>query len=80
MKVVHFPAWNLDSSSHGSRVQIVQAIGLAENDSDVGCIVLAGNGKAFCGGGDLTGNARRETEAEGAARRAIVAYALCCPV
>jgi enoyl-CoA hydratase/carnithine racemase len=48
----------------GTRDQIVHAIGLAENDSDVGCIVLAGNGKAFCGGGDLTGNARRETEAE----------------
>jgi enoyl-CoA hydratase/carnithine racemase len=48
----------------GTRDQIVHAIGLAESDPDVGCIVLAGNGKAFCGGGDLTGNARRHTEAE----------------
>lgn len=48
----------------GTRDQIVHAIGLAEGDPDVGCIVLAGNGRAFCGGGDLTGNARRETEAE----------------
>lgn len=48
----------------GTRDQIVHAVGLAEAAPDVGCIVLAGNGKAFCGGGDLTGNARRETEAE----------------
>jgi enoyl-CoA hydratase/carnithine racemase len=48
----------------GTRDQIVHAIGLAEADPAVGCVVLAGNGSAFCGGGDLTGNARRETEAE----------------
>lgn len=48
----------------GTRDQIVHAIGLAEVDPAVGCVVLAGNGRSFCGGGDLTGNARRETEAE----------------
>ena len=44
----------------GTRDQILHAVGLAESDRDVGCIVLRGNGRAFSGGGDLTGNARRE--------------------
>ena len=56
----------------GTRDQIVHAVGLAEADPAVGCIVLVGNGKAFCGGGDLTGNARRETETE---HRAFLAHA-----
>jgi enoyl-CoA hydratase/carnithine racemase len=48
----------------GTRDQIVHAIELAEADPEVGCIVLRGAGRAFCGGGDLTGNARRETVLE----------------
>ncbi len=48
----------------GTRDQIVHVVGLAEQDPAVGCVVLCGNGRAFCGGGDLTGNARRETLAE----------------
>jgi enoyl-CoA hydratase/carnithine racemase len=45
----------------GTRDQILHAVGTAESDPTVGCVVLRGNGRAFCGGGDLTGNARRET-------------------
>jgi enoyl-CoA hydratase/carnithine racemase len=45
----------------GMRDQILHAVGTAEGDPAVGCVVLRGNGRAFCGGGDLTGNARRET-------------------
>lgn len=45
----------------GTRDQILLAIESAEADLAIGCIVLAGNGRSFCGGGDLTGNARRET-------------------
>ncbi len=48
----------------GTRDQIMHAVGLAEQDPAIGCVVLRGNGRAFCGGGDLTGNARRETLAE----------------
>jgi enoyl-CoA hydratase/carnithine racemase len=43
----------------GTRDQIVHAIELAEADDDVSCLVLRGAGRAFSGGGDLTGNARR---------------------
>lgn len=45
----------------GTRDQILAAIALAEADPTVGCIVLQGEGSSFCGGGDLTGNATRET-------------------
>lgn len=45
----------------GTRDQIVEALELAEGDPQVGCVVIEGAGRAFCGGGDLTGNARRET-------------------
>jgi enoyl-CoA hydratase/carnithine racemase len=45
----------------GTRDQIVHAVGIAERDDSIGCIVMRGNGRAFCGGGDLTGNVRRET-------------------
>lgn len=48
----------------GTRDQIVHALELAESDPEIGCVVIAGNGRAFCGGGDLTGNTRRETLAE----------------
>lgn len=45
----------------GTRDQILAAFELAGSTPDVGCVVLRGNGRAFSGGGDLTGNARRET-------------------
>jgi enoyl-CoA hydratase/carnithine racemase len=44
----------------GTRDQIIHALGLAEDDVEVGAVVLRGAGRAFCGGGDLTGNARRD--------------------
>ncbi len=44
----------------GTRDQILHALSLAEVDSEIGAIVLCGAGRSFCGGGDLTGNARRE--------------------
>jgi enoyl-CoA hydratase/carnithine racemase len=44
----------------GTRDQIVYALEQAEADGDVSCLVLRGEGRAFSGGGDLTGNARRE--------------------
>ena len=44
----------------GTRDQIVHLVGRAENDEAIGAIVLRGAGRAFCGGGDLTGNARRD--------------------
>ena len=56
----------------GTRDQIVHALELAEADPDIGCVVVKGNGRAFCGGGDLTGNARRETREE---HRAFLATA-----
>jgi enoyl-CoA hydratase/carnithine racemase len=48
----------------GTRDQLLHALDLAAADPAVGCVVLRGNGRAFCGGGDLTGNERRETLAE----------------
>ncbi len=45
----------------GTRDQIVTALASAEDDPDVGCVVVRGEGRAFCGGGDLAGNTRRET-------------------
>ena len=44
----------------GTRDQILSALERAEADSSVGCVVLRGAGRSFSGGGDLTGNARRE--------------------
>jgi enoyl-CoA hydratase/carnithine racemase len=44
----------------GTRDQLVWAIEQAEADDAVGCLVLRGAGRAFSGGGDLTGNVRRE--------------------
>lgn len=48
----------------GTRDQIVWALDAAESDPAIGCVVLRGEGRAFCGGGDITGNARRETAAD----------------
>jgi enoyl-CoA hydratase/carnithine racemase len=48
----------------GTRDQILWAVADAEEDPDVGCVVIAGSGTSFCAGGDLTGNVRRETPAQ----------------
>ena len=48
----------------GTRDQILHAVERAESSTEVGCVVLRGNGRAFCGGGDLTGTTRRDTLAE----------------
>lgn len=44
----------------GMRDQILHALSLAEQDGTIGSIVVRGEGPAFCAGGDLTGNPRRE--------------------
>jgi len=44
----------------GTRDQIVWALEQAEADDSVGCVVVRGAGRSFCGGGDLTGNVRRD--------------------
>jgi enoyl-CoA hydratase/carnithine racemase len=44
----------------GTRDQIIHALGIAEDDVEVGAVLLRGAGRAFCAGGDLTGNARRD--------------------
>jgi len=48
----------------GTRDQILWAVADAEDDPAVGCLLLRGAGKAFSAGGDLTGNARRDTAFE----------------
>ena len=48
----------------GTRDQIVWALEDAEDDVHVGCLLLRGAGRAFSSGGDLTGNATRETPFE----------------
>jgi enoyl-CoA hydratase/carnithine racemase len=50
----------ISGRSGGMRDQLVHAIGAAEDDSSIGCVVLRGAGRAFSGGGDITGNERRE--------------------
>jgi len=50
----------ISSREGGTRDQLLAAIALAEADTSVGCAVLSGAGRSFSGGGDLTGNARRE--------------------
>jgi enoyl-CoA hydratase/carnithine racemase len=44
----------------GTRDQMLHALARAEDDETVGCVVVRGAGKAFSGGGDITGNAPRE--------------------
>jgi enoyl-CoA hydratase/carnithine racemase len=48
----------------GTRDQIVAALTSAEDDPEVGCVLVTGAGKAFSAGGDLVGNKPRETAAE----------------
>lgn len=44
----------------GMRDQFVRALSRAEDDPTVGCVLVRGEGRSFCAGGDLTGNPRRE--------------------
>ena len=48
----------------GTRDQILWALADAEDDPQIGSALLRGAGAAFSSGGDLTGNARRETAFE----------------
>lgn len=48
----------------GTRDQILWALADAEDDSSMGCVLLRGEGPAFSSGGDLAGNAPRETAFE----------------
>jgi enoyl-CoA hydratase/carnithine racemase len=54
----------ISARTGGTRDQILWALTDAEDDPDVGCVLISGAGKAFSAGGDLTGNARRETAFE----------------
>ena len=45
----------------GTRDQILWALTDAEDDASVGCVLLRGAGPAFSSGGDLEGNAPRES-------------------
>jgi enoyl-CoA hydratase/carnithine racemase len=57
----------ISARTGGMRDQIVWALEEAEKDPQVGCVLISGAGKAFSGGGDVTGNARRDTPLEQAA-------------
>jgi enoyl-CoA hydratase/carnithine racemase len=48
----------------GTRDQLLAAVADAEDDPAVGCVLIAGAGSSFSGGGDVTGNPRRETPYE----------------
>lgn len=50
----------ISARAGGTRDQIVHLVERAESDPSVGAIVMRGAGRSFCGGGDLTGNARRD--------------------
>lgn len=54
----------ISARAGGTRDQILWAIADADADAEIGCVLLSGAGKAFSAGGDLTGNARRETAFE----------------
>ncbi|MCW2622861.1 MAG: putative enoyl-CoA hydratase/carnitine racemase match [Frankiales bacterium] len=56
----------LSSGPHGTRAQIAYAVSLAEQDPDVGAILLTAAGGTFCAGGDLTGGKPRVTTLEDA--------------
>ena len=48
----------------GTRDQILWALEQAEQDPEIGSVLIHGAGRAFSAGGDLTGNATRETPFE----------------
>jgi enoyl-CoA hydratase/carnithine racemase len=48
----------------GTRDQILWALSEADADDAIGCVIIRGAGRAFCGGGDLTGNTPRDSPAE----------------
>ncbi len=48
----------------GTRDQILWALTDAEDDPNIGCVLLRGAGSAFSSGGDLTGNSPRESAFE----------------
>jgi len=50
----------ISSRPGGMRDQLVWALERAADDDAVGCVVLRGAGRSFSGGGDLSGNVRRE--------------------
>lgn len=54
----------ISARAGGTRDQIVWALNDAEEDPDIGCLVVRGAGRGFSSGGDLSGNARRETAFE----------------
>jgi enoyl-CoA hydratase/carnithine racemase len=54
----------ISAGAGGTRDQILWALEDAEDDPDVGCVLLRGAGSAFSSGGDLTGNVRRESAHE----------------
>jgi enoyl-CoA hydratase/carnithine racemase len=54
----------ISGSPGGTRDQLLDALTSAEADDGVRCIVLRAAGGNFSGGGDLTGNAPRTSEAE----------------
>lgn len=54
----------LSAAPGGTRDQILAALDQAAGDSSVGSVLLRGAGKAFCSGGDLTGNTPRESAAD----------------
>lgn len=54
----------ISARAGGTRDQILWALHDAEDDPDIGAVLLRGNGRAFSGGGDVTGNKPRETAFE----------------
>ncbi len=54
----------ISARSGGTRDQILHALADAEADPAMGAVLVRGAGTSFSAGGDLTGNAPRETAAE----------------
>jgi enoyl-CoA hydratase/carnithine racemase len=50
----------ISSRPGGTRDQVLQALAAAEADPSVGCVLLSGAGRSFSGGGDISGNTKRE--------------------